>query len=105
MQGLFHPVIGRELSRELRRPGLYTERFFVAVVGGALGMFSVITGDPEFHQILFASAGAFAAWKTPFLAMVSFAEDRRNGTLGLLVLAGLSAWEVFFSSQSGFKAL
>lgn len=33
VQGLFHPVIGRELSRELRRPGLYAERFFVAVAG------------------------------------------------------------------------
>ena len=101
IQGLFHPVIGRELSRELRRPGLYTERFFVAVVGGALGVFSVITGDPEFHQIWFASAGAFAAWKTLSLAMVSFAEERRNGTLGLLFLAGLSAWEVFLMKLIG----
>ena len=104
MRGLFHPVIGRELSRELRRPGLYTERFFVAVVGSALGMFSVITGDPEFHQILFVSAGAFASWKTLSLTMSAFAEERRNGTLELLFLAGLSAWEVFLMKLIGGMA-
>ena len=58
-------------------------------------MFSVITGDLEFHQILFVSASGFAAWKTLSLTMIVFAEERRNGTLGLLFLAGLSAWEVF----------
>lgn len=104
MQGLFHPVIWRELSRELRRPGLYWERFFVAVVGSALGMFSVITGDPEFHQILFVSAGAFASWKTLSLTMSVFAEERRNGTLELLFLAGLSAWEVFLMKLIGGMA-
>ena len=104
MRGLFHPVIWRELSRELRRPGLYTERFFVAVAGSALGMFSVITGDPEFHQILFLSAGAFASWKTLSLTMSAFAEERRNGTLGLLFLAGLSAWEVFLMKLIGGMA-
>ncbi len=104
VQGLFHPVIGRELSRELRRPGLYAERFFVAAVGSALGMFSVITGDPEFHQILFVSAGGFAAWKTLSLTMSVFAEERRNGTLGLLFLAGLSAWEVFLMKLIGGMA-
>ena len=104
MRGLFHPVIWRELSRELRRPGLYAERFFVAVVGGALGMFSVITGDPEFHQILFVAAGAFAAWKTLSLTMSAFAEERRNGTLELLFLAGLSAWEVFLMKLIGGMA-
>lgn len=104
MRGLLHPVIGRELSRELRRPGLYTERFFVAVVGSALGMFSVITGDPEFHQILFVSAGAFAAWKTLSLTMSAFVEERRNGTLEILFLAGLSAWEVFLMKLIGGMA-
>lgn len=104
MRGLFHPVIGRELSRELRRSGLYWERFFVAVVGSALGMFSVISGDPEFHQILFVSAGAFASWKTLSLTMSAFAEERRNGTLGLLFLAGLSAWEVFLMKLIGGMA-
>ena len=96
MRGLFHPVIWRELSRELRRSGLYWERFFVAVVGSSMAMFSVITGDPKLHQILFLFAGAFASWKTLSLTMSAFAEERRNGTLGLLFLAGLSALGKFF---------
>ena len=104
MRGLFHPVIGRELSRELRRPGLYAERFFVAGAGSVLGMLSVITGDPEFHQILFVAAGAFAAWKTLSLTMSAFAEERRNETLELLFLAGLSAWEVFLMKLIGGMA-
>ncbi len=95
MRGWFHPVIWRELSRELRRPGLYAERFFVAGAGSVLGMLSVTSGDPGFHQILFVAGGTFAAWKTLSLTMSAFAEEWRNGTLGLLFLAGLSAWEVF----------
>ena len=75
------------------------ERFFVAVAGNALGMFSAITGDPEFHQILFLFASAFASWKTLSLTMSAFAEELRNGTLELLFLAGLSAWEVFFKPK------
>lgn len=104
MRGLFHPVIWRELSRELRRSGLYWERFFVAVVGSSMAMFSVITGDPEFHQILFVAGGVFASWKTISLTMSAFAEERRNGTLGLLFLAGLSAWEVFLMKLVGGMA-
>lgn len=95
MQGLFHPVIWRELSRELQRQGLYEERFLVAGAGNPLGMASAIIGDPHFHQIPFVDGIAFAAWKTLSLTMSAFAEERRNGTLGLLFLAGLSNWEVF----------
>ena len=104
MRGLFHPVIGWELLRELRQSGLYWERFFVAVAGSALGMFSVITGDPEFHQILFLFAGAFAFWKTLSLTMSAFAEERRNGTLGLLFLTGLSALGKFFFKPKRFQS-
>lgn len=105
MRGLIHPVIGRELLRELRRSSLYGERFFVAVVGSWLGMMSIIFGgDLEFHQILFIGGGAFASWKTLSLTMSTFAEERRNGTLELLFLAGLSAWEVFLMKLIGGMA-
>ena len=88
MQGLFHPVIWRELSRELRRQGLYEEWFLVAGAGNALGMASAITGDPHFHQIPFVAGIAFAAWKTLSLTMSAFAEERRNRTQEILFSCG-----------------
>ncbi len=79
---------------------------WIAVFGGIAGMFALVGGDAnELHQLLFVCGGGFAVWKTLALTMEAFAEERRNRTLELLFLAGLSAGEVFLMKLAGGMAV
>jgi len=50
----------------------------------------------DLHK-LFCLVGAYVALRPPLLMAGVFAEERRNQTLGLLFLSGLSAGEIFMS--------
>ncbi len=98
------PIIERELRVALRKRQPARGRLRVAgfAVAGTLGflLLATVGGDRQaghsLHQLLCLAAGYFIL-KTPQLTAGVFAEERRQRTLGLLFLSGLSATEVFAS--------
>jgi hypothetical protein len=98
------PIIERELRVALRKKRPVRRRLQVAAlaVGGTLLflLLSAVAGQRgaghNLHQLLCLVAG-YLVLRTPQLTAGSFAEERREQTLGLLFLSGLGATEVFAS--------
>jgi ABC-type transport system involved in multi-copper enzyme maturation permease subunit len=97
-------IIERELRVALRKrqPVRRRVRLAALAVGGSLlfVFLAAVAGDPSLghrlHQAL-CIAAAYLVLQTPQLTAGVFAEERRQQTLGLLFLSGLSALEVFAS--------
>src|SRR5438445_13678479 len=95
------PVIERELRVALRKhkPARRRLRFAAACAGG-IALFLLLSGMTEnrtagrdVHQIL-CLVGLFIVLRAPQFASVAFAQDRRDQTLGLLLLTGFIAGDV-----------
>lgn len=98
------PLIERELRVALRKQRPAQGRFKVAAlaVGGSILFlwFGSIIGDRFVGHSLekfLCFAGLMFVLRAPRLTADALAEERRNQTLGLLFLSGLSAGEVFAS--------
>ena len=100
------PLIERELRAALRKKmaGL---RFWTAVIGAGITVayLSLRSGSPTnsgqtlFHFLLFLSSAS--VFETVHLALDLIAMERRSGTLGLLILTGLSTGQIFLSKLAG----
>ncbi len=100
--GWIHPVVWRELSRPIHRKHVYFSRMAVAAAGSFIAVLGLGSeGFKGLHIFLFLTGGLFAAWKTLTLAVGAFSDERRNGTLGLLFLSGLSVWQIFLMKLGG----
>lgn len=106
------PLIERELRVALRKKRPVQSRLRVAALcaaGAVLFVFILsATNKPNearlFHQVLFFFAIYFVA-RTPRLTAGTLADERRNETLGLLFLSGLSSGEVFVSKTLSAAAV
>ena len=103
------PLVRRELRIALRRRQLPKERFYVAASGAALVTLYLLLGlldgsssvGRKLHEWLFYN-GLFLAVVRPTQATVGiFSEERRNQTLGLLHLTGMTSLELFVSKLLG----
>ena len=103
------PLVRRELRIALRRRQLPKERFYVAASGAALVTLYLLLGlldgsssvGRKLHEWLFY-IGLFLAVVRPTQATVGiFSEERRNQTLGLLHLTGMTSLELFVSKLLG----
>jgi ABC-type Na+ efflux pump permease subunit len=100
----FPPIIERELRVALRKKQPARRRIKVAGICVASSLcfllFSALVGSRgagrELHQLL-CFGGLYVVIRAPMLIAGSLADERRNQTLGLLFLSGLSASEVFLS--------
>src|SRR5437667_4445576 len=106
------PIVERELRVALRKhqPVRRRLRFAAACAGGALlfillsGLIGSGTASHDLHQLL-CLVGLYIVGRAPQLAAGIFAQERREQTLGLLMLSGLSAGEVFVSKLFSAAAL
>src|SRR5439155_15434327 len=98
------PIIERELRVALRKHQPVRHRFrFAAGCAGMVLLFLILpfisgggNAGRDVHQLL-CLAGLYIVLRAPQLAAGVFAQERREQTLGLLFLSGLSAAEVFVS--------
>jgi ABC-type transport system involved in multi-copper enzyme maturation permease subunit len=100
------PIIERDLRVALRKRRPVRRRLQVAALASAgtlLFLLFARSGGPgarhaghTLHQLLCLATG-YLVLQTPQLTAGVIAEERRQQTLGLLFLSGLSAWEVFAS--------
>src|SRR6266576_363745 len=98
------PIIERELRVALRkhRPIRTRLRLAANCAGGTLlfGLMAAVTYSRSegrnLHR-LFCVVGLYLVLQAPRLTAGVFAEERREQTLGLLFLSGLSAAEIFVS--------
>lgn len=92
------PIVERELAVALRKKNQRRSRFIYALIGVGLAVLALLLGPgggPISHQFLFL-AGLFAVIPdTLNLASSLFVEERQNGSLGFLFLAGLNVFEMF----------
>src|ERR1043166_3985439 len=96
------PLIERELRVALRKQRPAKARFKIAFLAAVGSVFFILTDFPvtsrlagrSLEQIL-CVAGFYFVLRAPMLTASVLAEERRNDTLGLLFLSGLSAGEVF----------
>jgi ABC-type transport system involved in multi-copper enzyme maturation permease subunit len=100
----FLPLIERELRVALRKKRPVKYRMIVASsCCGCVLLFLLMStgtgvrGAGRELQKLLCLGGAYLALRAPLLLAGVFAEERRNETLGLLFLSGLSAGEIFVS--------
>ncbi len=107
---LLPPIIEWELRGALRRTEVRKTRWQCAFWGGIMTMVFILlaglTGSAPLvgiglHQVLFFFGIYIAVVKTPPLTADVFTVERRNRTLGLLFLAGLSPGEIFASKVLG----
>src|SRR5438093_8093606 len=106
------PIIERELRLALRkqRPVRRRLRMAAACAGGTVLflLMAQVTGNGqasrELHQI-FCLVGLYTVLRAPQLAAGLFARERRDQTLGLLFISGLSAGEVFLSKVLSAAAM
>lgn len=102
------PLLERELRAALRKPQLQQTRTWgtlicagVAIlfllIGGASG---AIDWGRNFNQLLFWG-GLIIIMQVPTYTVGIFAEERRNQTLGLLFLCGISPVELFLGKTLG----
>jgi len=101
------PFIEREMRTAWRRQNPVNVRFWLAVGGFAVSLFFMFfnpgqlgTIGSEMHQLLFW-AGIILIFQVPRTTAGMFAEDRRNGTLGLLFLCGIRPAELFTGKLLG----
>src|SRR6267142_4649774 len=100
----FLPIIERELRMALRKQQPVRRRLRVAAAGagGTLLFFLLAelagkrSASRDLHQLL-CLAGFYIVLRAPHLAAGAFSQERREQTLGLLFLSGLSATDVFVS--------
>jgi hypothetical protein len=98
------PIIERELRVALRKKRPVRSRLAVAAAGGGIALLFVWLGTKPgtrglgglLHRV-FCTFGLYLALRPPLRAAGMIAEERRNQTLGLLFLSGLSPAEVFAS--------
>ncbi|MEW6304656.1 MAG: ABC transporter permease subunit [Verrucomicrobiota bacterium] len=97
------PVVERELRVAARQPRTYRDRAWMAVAFTFLCLFIVLaagqtTPSHELGKVLFLAMGAVATFGAllfgPFLSADSLSSEKREGTLGLLFLTDLKAWEI-----------
>src|SRR5258706_13256867 len=96
------PIVERELRVALRKhqPVRRRLRFAAACAGGTLlfillsGLIGSGTASHDLHQLL-CLVGLYIVGRAPQLAAGIFARERREQTLGLLILIGLSPGEGF----------
>ena len=101
------PLIERELRSALRKKTAKL-RVWTAVIGVGITVFHVLfegrsgaSGSQNlFHILLLLSSGK-AVFETAHFSLDLIASERRNGTLGLLMLTGLSGGEIFASKLAG----
>ena len=106
------PIIERELRVALRKQRPASARLRVAGACGAVTLLLLLVGAATgsrtigrtLHQLLFV-AGIYLVMRAPLLAAGIFADERREQTLGLLFLSGLSAMEVFASKVISAAAI
>ena len=103
------PIIERELRVALRRKHVLRNRFIFACAAVWLTASLVFmsgfrnpqkTGQ-EVFEFLFRIGCLVAVFETVRVTADMFSSERRNNTLGLLFLSGLSAAEVFASKLCG----
>jgi ABC-type transport system involved in multi-copper enzyme maturation permease subunit len=101
---LLPPVIERELKTALRKGDAPKARLRVArwaaVAAGVFILLSFVKGSsigPTFHRVLFVWALFLAVVRPLQFTAGLFAEERRNQTLELLFLAGMSSGELFLT--------
>lgn len=99
------PVVERELRAASRRPGTFWVRFVAAGVAMLITGWILLTNRESSHtaelgQSIFMSLSIFALVYCLFAGVRNTAdcisEERREGTLGLLFLTDLKAFEVLF---------
>jgi ABC-type transport system involved in cytochrome c biogenesis permease component len=97
-----HPVIERELRVALRKHDLIGGRMRMALVGVGVSAFALLIGwSGLLHTVLLYLLLMIVLSETPRLTLDVFAEDRRNGTLGLLFLTGMTVGELFLTKVVG----
>jgi ABC-type transport system involved in cytochrome c biogenesis permease component len=104
------PIAGRELRVAARRPGTLRFRAGAAVLAIIASVIWLLS-FPAWAAAMGAAASLFglqtacafglALLSGPFLASDCFSEEKRDGTLGLLFLAGLKAREVVLGKFLG----
>src|ERR1700757_3683769 len=100
---LFPPVIERELRAALHRRGALQSRFRMARLGvfivSVFLLLSWLSGQRSLggtlHFILFIWGLALAIGPAVNISVGLFSEERRNQTLELLYLTGMSSGELF----------
>jgi len=95
------PLIERELRSALRKYKPERRRLAVAAAGFAAVLFVIYFGSPgragrQLH-FFFCLAGIYFVITAPQRTAGIIAAERREQTLGLLFLSGLSALEIFLS--------
>lgn len=98
------PLIERELRVALRKRQPVSSRFRTAILCTALALGYILLNidvnpgktGPRVHALLCIIC-LIIAFRTPQLVAGSFADERRNQTLGFLFLSGLSPGEIFLS--------
>ena len=98
------PLIERELRVATRKQRPARTRLLVAAVAVAASLGFILLGTianardmGRFLEQFLCLAGVYAVISAPSEVAGVLAEERRNQTLGLLFISGLSAWEVFTS--------
>lgn len=97
------PLLERELRVALRVQKPAQARLKIAAVAAAGSTLILLSGaflggrQGKLLGQLVCLAGAYCILRTPQLTAGLLAEERRNQTLGLLYISGLSIWEVFAS--------
>ena len=99
---VFLPIVDRELRVAARRAGTYWQRFWAAAVVLVIWFFLVLTssGMPaaQMGRLTLNSLGilalGFSLFAGAFLTADCLAEEKREGTLGLLFLTDLKAHDV-----------
>jgi hypothetical protein len=104
---LLHPVIERELRVALRkRDGLKSHVKVALIAAGLVTLFFLLAGSSQFwsrhlHQYLFYGGLYLALVPPARISAGLFSEERRNQTLELLYLTGMTSGELFTSKLLG----
>ena len=106
---MFPPMVERELRVALLRRKARQQWVAATLTTGAMSLFFLLwlrsansrSAGRTFFLCLFALACAGVVSRGFGLTADLFSEERRNGTLGLLVLTGLSPLEIFLNKLLG----
>src|SRR5690349_14853800 len=105
---LLPPIVEREMRAAIRTPGVLKTRWwtaFGATVGAAFCLLLSLAVGPTiwgwFLKYMLVIAIYFAVVRPAQHAAGLFAEERRNQTLGLIYLTGISSFELFVTKFFG----
>lgn len=101
----FPPIIERELRVARRKKRALRTRWWMACVTGLATLFFLLInwlgnsrqGGRELFELLILLGVVVAVVQTPQMTADLFSQERRNNTLGLIFLTGMTAFEVFVS--------